>query len=176
MSIPTQFEPLGNILIPYIQPVMTSNSDWSNKDECSFGCQVSASDSHPFIPAYPWWCLDDKHPSSKTYEDKTHWSWSYGKNHWWKARFEKEILFKGIEFWYNWRDVVPSQGDEGGIVQIFLDDVMIFDAIAKGQYYEKGEVFFKKPIWASLVTLKALSNKSSYGGFDIEKIHGFYRG
>lgn len=57
MSIPTPFNPLGTlgagVELPYVQPVMTSETTWSNTTgpgAASFGCVISG-----YAYAYPVW-------------------------------------------------------------------------------------------------------------------------
>ena len=55
MSIPTSIDPIGTLggELPYIQPIMTSDTTWSNmegKGAASFGCSISG-----YSYVYPRW-------------------------------------------------------------------------------------------------------------------------
>lgn len=104
MSIPTPFNPLGTSVganeVPFVQPVMTSATKWSN--EPSFGCSVLEDDrtSSYYYSTYQAWASMGVAPSQYASAERNKmWIRRYAGDYQYASwLFQKELRFEKIEF------------------------------------------------------------------------------
>ena len=150
MSIPTPFNPMGTLgaELPYVQPIMTSLTDWSNKTgpgAASFGLSMTSSPSvHRSHDA--WYALNGA--SSSSYENG--WMMASGKSGNTIITFNdsKTVKITRLEFY--------SQNDGRGFENYRLT---VYSLGADGDWVQKGQITTNIPFGTSF----------GFNGFDLDE-------